>query len=173
MSSWRHLWLAEGFATYAEWMWSGAHHTGNPQQLFRATYASYPRADSFWRTAVTHPDFALSNEGYDRGAMFLQALRHVIGTSAFFRVLRLWGRVHRHGNASTADFQALAELVSGRQLDHLVQVWLHSRSRPAPTARNGFPESMTKARVRSGSAPASFAQIRRTDRMLSIQPSRP
>jgi aminopeptidase N len=142
MTGWRHIWLAEGFATYAEWLWSGAHGQGTPAQQFRATYVSKPRNNEFWQAKVTNPPYALSNEAYERGAMTLQALRNTIGSKAFFRLLRKWNRVHRHGNGSTATFEALAEQVSGRDLDHLFRVWLHAKGRPAATKRNGFPKSM-------------------------------
>ncbi|HYF47706.1 MAG TPA: M1 family aminopeptidase, partial [Acidimicrobiales bacterium] len=31
---WQHIWLNEGFATYAEWLWSRQAGTGTPQQIF-------------------------------------------------------------------------------------------------------------------------------------------
>jgi aminopeptidase N len=143
MRRWRHIWLAEGFATYGEWLWSGAHGTGTPQQLFRANYRLYPKHDRFWRVAVTRPGFALDDQVYERGAMTLQALRNKVGQQAFFAILRRWSREHRQSTASTAEFVTLAERVSGRRLDRFFDVWLRTRTRPAPTIRNGFPADMT------------------------------
>jgi aminopeptidase N len=140
---WRHVWLSEGFATYGEWLWSGAHGTGTPQQLFGATYHLYPKDDPFWKVPVTRPGYVWDLQAYERGAMTLQALRNKIDRQAFFTILRRWSREHRHANASTADFVALAERVCGRRLDRFFDVWLHVRGRPAPTIRNGFPADMT------------------------------
>jgi aminopeptidase N len=63
--------------------------------------------------------------------MALQALRDRVGSAAFFRTLRTWARVHRHGGAGTAEFTRLAERISGQNLDRLFQDWLYTPSRPS------------------------------------------
>jgi aminopeptidase N len=63
--------------------------------------------------------------------MTLHVLRSTIGDSAFFSVLRQWATSHRYGNADTADFIALAERVSHRQLDALFDAWLMTPGKPA------------------------------------------
>jgi aminopeptidase N len=68
---------------------------------------------------------------YTRGAMALQALRMRIGNHAFFRLLKRWPALHAYGNATTADFESLAERVSGRGLRHLFHVWLDVGAKPA------------------------------------------
>ena len=67
---------------------------------------------------------------YDRGAMTLQALREKVGDDVFFTILRSWYAENRNGNVTTADFIALAERVSGQQLDQFFQVWLYEEGRP-------------------------------------------
>ena len=57
-----------------------------------------------------------SDSVYDRGAMTLQALRVEVGDATFFRILRDWFAQHRYGNATTAEFIALAERDSHRNL---------------------------------------------------------
>jgi len=68
---------------------------------------------------------------YFRGAMALQALREKIGDGPFFAVVRAWVDEHRHGTASTPDFVALAERISGQQLDDLFQTWLYGTTQPS------------------------------------------
>ena len=68
---------------------------------------------------------------YTRGAMTLQALRQKIGDTAFFEILRTWYAQNKYGNATTADFIALSESVSGQQLDTFFQVWLYTPGKPA------------------------------------------
>ena len=67
---------------------------------------------------------------YDRGAMTLQALRTKLGDATFFGILRAWYAEHRDGNVTTADFVALAEKVSGRQLKPFFDVWLYQPVKP-------------------------------------------
>ena len=67
---------------------------------------------------------------YLRGAMTLQALRERIGDDAFFTVMREWAAQHRHGSATTPQFVAPAEQVSGVDLDTFFQAWLYDPARP-------------------------------------------
>ena len=67
---------------------------------------------------------------YHRGAMTLQALRERVGDKAFFTILRRWAGQNEGGSVTTRDFKALAERVSGRQLDHLFRVWLYEPEKP-------------------------------------------
>jgi hypothetical protein len=76
--------------------------------------ASPPRTDLF-ATAV-----------YSRGAMTLQALRLRVRDPVFFRILRSYAAEYRFGNATTADFVAEAEKVSGQDLSALFTTWLYS-----------------------------------------------
>jgi aminopeptidase N len=75
---------------------------------------------------------ALFNYGavYVRGALTLQALRERIGDSDFFALLPRSTAERAGRNATTADFIALAEEVSGEELSPLFQDWLYTASRP-------------------------------------------
>jgi aminopeptidase N len=129
---WQDIWLNEGFATYAEWLWSDREGLGTPQQIFDHLYAT-PATSSLWRTKVADPGPPNLFVGavYNRGAMTLQALRLAVGDRAFFRILRTWAQTHRGGNGSTTEFIALAEHLSGRNLGALFTTWLYTPSKPA------------------------------------------
>ena len=76
---------------------------------------------------------------YERGAMTLQALRNRIGDADFRRAAADLGRRQRGGgNGSTAQFRALAEPVSGEDLDGFFDAWLVATTKPADTAANGL-----------------------------------
>ena len=62
--------------------------------------------------------------------MTLQVLRERVGHEAFFRILKAWAQEHRHGNVRTADFIALAERISGDDLDTLFSDWLTLDGKP-------------------------------------------
>ena len=70
--------------------------------------------------------------------MTLQALRHRIGETEFWTILRTWAADREGGNGTTEEFQALAEQVSGEDLDAFFQAWLFDGARPARTAANGL-----------------------------------
>ena len=87
-----------------------------------------PDDDSFWELAIGDPgpvalfDFPV----YGRGAMTLQALRNEVGDKTFFKILKEWARTQAGGNVSTAEFIALSEKLSHKQLDALFDAWLSS-----------------------------------------------
>ncbi|MER5406813.1 M1 family metallopeptidase [Streptomyces sp. NPDC002769] len=130
---WKDIWLNEGFATYAQWLWSEHQGVRSAHDSFLAGYDTRPAGSSFWQTVVADPqrDTMFASAVYQRGAMTLQMLRERIGDTAFFKLLPAWTKLHRYGNANTADFVRLAEKVSGQQLDDLFQAWLFSPGKPS------------------------------------------
>ena len=63
--------------------------------------------------------------------MTLEALRQKLGDLTFFTILQRWVADHRYGNATIADFIALAEEVSGQDLGDFFRIWLFERGKPA------------------------------------------
>ncbi|MEV6790611.1 M1 family metallopeptidase [Streptomyces sp. NPDC051320] len=133
VEQWKNIWLNEGFATYAQWLWDEHRGTRSAHDAFLAGYNARPATSSFWQTKVADPqrDTMFASAVYQRGAMTLQALRERIGDKAFFELLPAWAKTHRYGNANTEEFTALAEKVSGQQLDDLFDKWLYTTGKPA------------------------------------------
>ena len=67
---------------------------------------------------------------YLRGALTLHVLRHELGDDAFFELLRAWVDRYGGGSATSADFEALADEVGGRDLSALFDAWLRAPGLP-------------------------------------------
>ncbi|MGI8612848.1 MAG: M1 family metallopeptidase [Nocardioidaceae bacterium] len=132
LKDWSDIWLHEGFATYAEWLWQARRHPGAPHRHFDRLYRT-PADSSLWSPPPAVPgtgEHLFGSPVYTRGAMALQALRERIGGRHFFTVLRRWAAEYRQGSGTTAELQQLAEHVSGRRLDHLFHAWLYHDGKP-------------------------------------------
>ncbi|MFB9678252.1 M1 family metallopeptidase [Streptosporangium vulgare] len=131
ITRWRDLWLNEGFATYAEWLWSEHEGQATAEQLFRRHYSA-GADDPIWSYAPgkARPDDLFNNSVYTRGGMTLHALRQRIGDTAFFMLLKEWNAAHKYGSVTTPEFVAMAEKISGKELDPLFDAWLFTAKKP-------------------------------------------
>jgi len=161
---WRDIWLNEGFASYAEFLWSEHVGEGTAQENAQYTYDLYPADSPFWQVLPGDPGAADQFHGavYDRGALAVHALRVAVGDEDFFTILKRWTQAKRYGNATIEQFVALAEQVSGQQLDELFRTWLFTKGKPAAA-----PGGATFAAEAPVAEPKSFKKIRETHELLA------
>jgi aminopeptidase N len=140
LSDWVDIWLNEGFATYAEWLWDASHGGPSTAETFQKEYDSHldppldPKEDNLWTpapAAFDDPADLFGSQGYLRGAMTLEVLRQKVGSHDFFVILRKWAQQNAYGNVSTPEFIALSERVSGQDLDVFFKAWLFTEGKPA------------------------------------------
>ncbi|MFG3498654.1 M1 family metallopeptidase [Streptomyces sp. NPDC047928] len=127
--SWRDMWLNEGFAQYAEWLYAEDFEDTPAQDSFDEAFED----DANWAFPPAEPPSAEDISGdpvYYRGAMVLHRIRLAVGDDAFFGLLRGWPAKYRHGNASTRDFTRFVEEETGEDLTELWDVWLYGTDRP-------------------------------------------
>ncbi|MFD5476532.1 M1 family metallopeptidase [Streptomyces hawaiiensis] len=137
--SWRDMWLNEGFATYAEWLWEEDHGGDSAQETFDALYSgeyfdTEAAGEEIWEFPPADPPSAARISDppvYWRGAMVLQKVRQAVGDDRFWRILRGWAAEHRYGNAETADFTAYVEKQApGEDFEGIWEDWLYGEGRP-------------------------------------------
>lgn len=173
VAGWRNIWLNEGFATYAEWLWSDHLGEGTPEQLAEYIYGSHPADDPFWQVLPGDPgpDKQFDPAIYDRGAITLQAFHNVAGDAAFFQTLKDWTASHRHGNGTIEQFIALAEQNSHKPLHDLFTTWLFTKGKPTANAVNGFPAMAAATTPHTVAAPKSYPRIQFTHNLLKASRS--
>lgn len=106
VAGWQHIWLNEGPACYAEWLWSEASGAATADELARQWYdrLSHQRQDLL--LADPGPARMFDDRVYKRGALAVHALRRSVGDGAFGDLLRSWTAEHRYGTATTDDWLA-------------------------------------------------------------------
>jgi aminopeptidase N len=131
--TWHHVWLLEGFATYASAFWyehlEGAGAANDYMMnviLYRGPGTVYVEDPSNLDEVF---DWDLS---YCKAAWVLHMLRHTVTDTVFFEILKMYASspLHQYGNATTEDFQAISEQVSGMNLQKFFQQWIYQEYYP-------------------------------------------
>lgn len=132
--SWEHIWLNEGFASYAEVLYREA--TGGPT-VFRSYINSYmlfarrARGTLYVQDITNVSNIFDSNRTYYKGAVVLHMLRGVVGDPKFREILRTYAASEfAYGTATTEDFVAIASKVYGQSLDYFFKQWIYGENYP-------------------------------------------
>jgi aminopeptidase N len=130
VAAWHDIWLHEGFACYAEWIWSEEAGVMGAHQRAASAWRGLSAAEQDLLIGDPGPALMFDDRVYKRGALALHALRLQCGDLAFFTLLQEWTRTHRHGSVSTADFVLLANRVAGIDAEAVLHPWLFELALP-------------------------------------------
>lgn len=119
LSSWKDIWLNEGFATYSEALY---YEKIGGYSALQSTMNSF--RNSFGNSELYNPKNLFSRAVYNKGAWLLHMLRRNLGDTIFFNVLRSFQKKFKYKNASSQDFISLAESISNKNLSQFFNQWL-------------------------------------------------
>lgn len=131
MKRWSHIWLNEGFASYAEALW--AEHTngerGYHNYMNGFDHGLFPTSVFVYDS--TNISALFSYTVYDKGAWVLHMLRHVMGEAPFFKVLQNYCESFAFANATTEEFRDVCEIEYGGELNWFFNQWVYGIYRPS------------------------------------------
>ncbi len=134
-ADWDDVWLSEGFATYFTSLF--IEHAYGRDAFVESMSNARERVLSFYETRpeyrIVHDNLAdmgqvTTGMQYQKGSWVLHMLWHRIGTEAFWEGIRRYYARYFNGHATTAEFRAVMEEVSGDDLEGFFQQWLYQGS---------------------------------------------
>jgi aminopeptidase N len=128
IENWKDLWLKEGMATYAQWLWVARNK--DLETLTRVVKVQMIGYYPHTQTGNPPPDDLYRAEVYTGGGLVFHALRLKVGEEAFFQILHTYLERYKNGNAGTDEFIAVAEEISGQDLKSFFDAWLYSTRPP-------------------------------------------
>jgi aminopeptidase N len=138
-TTWDHIWLNEGFATYFTDLWLedyfGADEFRYDIMMSNNSYFDEQLAEepleSIQPPANHKPAELSGGKAYNRGAAVLHALRFELGDENFKNGIKHYVNKFSEGVVVTEDFRIAMEEVSGRDLSGFFRQWIYGA---------GFPE---------------------------------
>lgn len=130
LAAWQHIWLNEGFACYAEWLWSehaGKHSADDLARLHYRRLSALPRDMIL---ADPGPRDMFDDRVYKRGALALHALRRAVGDPAFFDLTREWCLRNSSSTVTTTNFLDLVQSRLGDEAVAILRPWLFEAPLP-------------------------------------------
>ena len=132
VTNWKDIWLHEGFACYAEWLWSEESETMPVAARALAAWKKLDAGPQDLLVGDPGPELMFDDRVYKRGALAVHAVRLAAGDEAFFGLLQHWTERNRHGSISTAAFiDAADSFIPGFDAAGILGPWLYEAPLPS------------------------------------------
>jgi len=127
-----HIWLNEGFATYCEALWFEGYYANMTASEYQMRSNLYLGPGTIFVEDPENENIFDGGLSYSKGSWVLHMLRHIVSDSVFFDILQTYydSPKHQYGTATTEDFQAICERVSGKELGKFFQQWIYDEWHP-------------------------------------------
>ena len=135
-ATWSDIWINEGFASYSEYL---ALENLNPGMHIDWMEDAHNNVMSAPDGSVYVPPAQANDESrifsgrlsYKKGASIVHMLRvELQNDSIFFQILKNFQIIYKDSVATGDDFKALAENISGKNLDYYFQQWYYGEGYP-------------------------------------------
>lgn len=148
---WAHLWLNEGFATYASAIWY-EHDLGSDEYDY-SIYRNMQRGFSGGKKrpivdrGYEHPRQMFDSRAYPKGASVLHMLRHRLGTDVFWAGVKQYLTEYAHKPVETSDFRQTLEKISGLGLERFFHDWTRTPGAPSVDVKYSWNEKDKLAEI--------------------------
>jgi aminopeptidase N len=140
-SDWPHLWLSEGFATYLTLIYQervkGIELFKQELEQDRKQIISFLKSYPNPVIDSTQKDLMklLNINSYQKGSWVLHMLRKKVGDEVFQKIIQSYYSTYKLSNASSTDFERIAEEISGMELTTFFNQWLRRPGLPQLSLR--------------------------------------
>ena len=150
-TDWTNLWLNEGFATVAEYLWEEDEYGRDESDFTRWNEARNWLSDSdVFAVPIVNSKFTDSMEYspnlYGKAGLVLYSLRHVLGPDQFDAGLKHYLEKFRGRNVSTADLVSALDESASQKVDQFFQQWIYGAG--APRLEIGYTWDQSARQVR-------------------------
>jgi len=130
--SFHHIWLNEGLASYSEAFWYEHLYPGYTASEYQMDYQLYLGPGTIYVEDPYNQNIFDLGLSYYKGSWVVHMLRHITGDETLFNIFRTYysSPAHQYGSATTAEFRAICEEVSGLNLEKFFQQWIYEEYYP-------------------------------------------
>ncbi len=129
-NNWHEIWLNEGFASYCEALYFEVKNGSTAYHDYMAGM-DFAQGGTIYIYDTTDVNVIFGSIVYDKAAWLLHMLRHVVGDSTFFDILRTYyNSPYKYKDVTSDQFRGICESLSGKQLSYFFNEWLFGTYRP-------------------------------------------